>query len=146
MNIVRVFTGPEGQSHFEDVEVELDDLGARGMISKRWPGTGIQFREVAGDYHLDFHTAPRRQLVVNLEGSVEIEVGDGFHVGETFVRFDARARLHRETSVTMSERNLSQVARRGGQASINPRLAWRPIVRSASAIPTCRSARSSANS
>ena len=77
MNIVRVFTGPDGQSHFEDLEVELDDLGSRGMISKRWPGTGMQFRQVAGDYHLDFHTAPRRQLVINLEGSVEIEVGDG---------------------------------------------------------------------
>jgi hypothetical protein len=26
---------------------------------------------------MDFHTAPRRQFVVNLSGLVEIEVGDG---------------------------------------------------------------------
>jgi hypothetical protein len=77
MDIVRVFTGPDGQSHFEDVVVDLEDLGALGRISELWPGAGVQFREVAGDYHLDFHTAPRRQLVVNLTGSVEIEVGSG---------------------------------------------------------------------
>ena len=37
----------------------------------------MQFREVDGDYHLGYHTAPRRQLVVNLTGSVDIEVGSG---------------------------------------------------------------------
>lgn len=77
MDIVRVFTGPDGQSHFDDVAVPLDDLGAMGRISERWPGGGVQFREVGGDYHLDYHVAPRRQLVVNLTGSVEIEVGSG---------------------------------------------------------------------
>ena len=34
-------------------------------------------REVDGDYHIDYHNAPRRQLVVNLTGSVEIETGTG---------------------------------------------------------------------
>ncbi len=77
MDIVRVFTGADGQSHLEDVPVALDDYGMSGMISPLWPGAGVQFRTVAGDYQLDFHTAPRRQLVVNLSGSVEIEVGDG---------------------------------------------------------------------
>jgi hypothetical protein len=77
MHIVRVFTGVDGKSHFEDVDVELDDFGLRGRISKLWPGRGVQFREVGGDYYLDFHVAPRRQLVVNLTGSVEIEVGSG---------------------------------------------------------------------
>ena len=77
MEIVRIHTGPDGQSHFEDVAVELADMGAAGRISARWPGGGVQFREVDGSYHLDFHVAPRRQLVVNLTGSVEIELGNG---------------------------------------------------------------------
>jgi hypothetical protein len=75
--IVRVYAGDDGESHFEDVEVDLDDHGAAGRISRLWTGAGVQFREVDGDYSLDFHCAPRRQLVVNLTGSVEIEVGDG---------------------------------------------------------------------
>jgi hypothetical protein len=77
VDIVRVFTGADGQSHFEDVQVDLGDAGAAGRISQLWPGRGVQFRTVEGNYHIDFHNAPRRQLVVNLTGSVEIEVGDG---------------------------------------------------------------------
>lgn len=77
MDIVRIYTGSDGASHFEDSTVELDDHGPMGAISRLWPGRGVQFREVSGSYALDFHTAPRRQLVVNLTGSVEIEVGSG---------------------------------------------------------------------
>ena len=77
MKITRIFTGDDGRSHFEDVDVELQDVGAGGHISTPWPASSVMFREVAGSYDLDFHNAPRRQLVVNLTGSVEIEVGDG---------------------------------------------------------------------
>ena len=77
MEVVRIYTGDDGESHFEDVDVELDDWGKAGSISPPWPATGVQFREVDGDYLLDFHVAPRRQLVVNLTGSVEIELGSG---------------------------------------------------------------------
>ena len=77
MKIVRVYTGSDGESHFEDVEVGLSDDGFLGRMSKLVPAKGVIFREVGGDYSLDFHNAPRRQYVVNLTGSVELEVGDG---------------------------------------------------------------------
>ena len=77
MKIVRVYTGDDGASHFEDLDIELEDRGAMGRISELWRGKGVIFREVDGDYALDYHTAPRRQFVINLTGSVEIEVGDG---------------------------------------------------------------------
>jgi hypothetical protein len=77
MEIVRIYAGTDGRSHFEDVTIELADTGPAGRISERWAGPGVQFREVGGSYHLDYHVAPRRQLVVNLTGSVEIEVGGG---------------------------------------------------------------------
>jgi hypothetical protein len=77
MKIVRVYTGSDGESHFEDLEIELRDDGFLGRMSGLVPAKGVIFREVDGDYALDFHTAPRRQYVVNLTGSVELEVGDG---------------------------------------------------------------------
>jgi hypothetical protein len=78
MKLVRIYTGDDGQSHFEDVEVELEDYPTlMGSLSAPWPTTAVQFREVSGDYNLDFHNAPRRQFVVNLTGSVEIETGSG---------------------------------------------------------------------
>ena len=75
MRITRLYTGDDGISHFEDVEVDLEDYGEMGQISALWRGPGVIFRQVAGDYDLDFHVAPRRQLVVNLTGSVEIDTG-----------------------------------------------------------------------
>jgi len=77
MKALRVYTGDDGASHFEDVEIDLNDHGPSGRISDLWKGKGVMFREVDGDYALDFHTAPRRQFVINLQGSVEIETGDG---------------------------------------------------------------------
>ena len=77
MTVVRIYTGADNQSHFEDVQVPLKSSGKIGFISELTKATGIVFRETGGDYNYKFHTAPRRQYVVNLEGEVEIEVGDG---------------------------------------------------------------------
>lgn len=77
MKIVRIYTGADGESHFEDTSVQFTETSHFGRISKMVPARGVLFREVDGNYDLDFHNAPRRQYVVNLTGRVEIEVGDG---------------------------------------------------------------------
>ena len=77
MTVVRIYTGADNRSHFEDVQIALKSTGKVGFISELMKATGVVFRETGGDYNYDFHTAPRRQYVVNLEGEVEIEVGDG---------------------------------------------------------------------
>lgn len=68
MKIMRVYSGVDGQSHFDHIEVEIDKLQA---------GEGIIFRHVAADYINTWHTAPRRQYVINISGQSEVEVGDG---------------------------------------------------------------------
>jgi hypothetical protein len=77
VKITRVYSGDDGESHFEDVEIELDDRGNIGRLSKLMNATGVLFRENDGDYQLDWHCAPRRQFVINLDAAVELEVGDG---------------------------------------------------------------------
>jgi hypothetical protein len=77
MTVVRLYTGPDNKSHFEDIHIPLKDAGKVGFVSERYQATGVVFRETTGDYNYDFHPAPRRQYVVNVEGEVEIEVGDG---------------------------------------------------------------------
>ena len=77
MQVTRLYTGDEGRSHFEDIELDLRDFGVSGHMSEPWPARSVVFREVAGDYDWSFHNAPRRQFIVNLTGSVEIELGDG---------------------------------------------------------------------
>lgn len=103
MKVVRVFTGDDGESHFEDLAVELFDQGASGQISDPWQASGVIFRTVDGSYDLDFHNAPRRQLVVNLTGSVDIEVGDGtvrrLGPGEILLAEDLVGQGHKSSNV-----------------------------------------------
>ncbi len=99
MKITRVYSGDDGESHFEDVEIPLVDRGgAIGRISKLAEATGIAFRETDGDYDFDFHNAPRKQYVVNLDAAVEIEVGDGtkriLEAGEILLAEDTTGRGH----------------------------------------------------
>jgi quercetin dioxygenase-like cupin family protein len=68
MKIMRVYSGTDGQSHFDEIEVEIEKLQ---------PGEGIAFRHVAADYIHSWHTAPRRQYVINLSGESEVEVSGG---------------------------------------------------------------------
>jgi quercetin dioxygenase-like cupin family protein len=77
MKVVRLYTGPDNKSHFQDIEIPLKDGGTIGFLSEKMKATGVVFRITSGEYNYDFHPAPRRQYVVNLEGEVEIEVGDG---------------------------------------------------------------------
>jgi len=48
-----------------------------GSKSKIQAAAGVIFRTTDGEYEYGFHNAPCRQYVVNLEGSLELEVGSG---------------------------------------------------------------------
>ena len=103
MDVVRVYTGEDGESHFEDVPIGLEDRGLGGRISGLIRGSGVMFREVDATYDLDFHNAPRRQFVVNLAGSVDITVGDGtvrrLGPGEILLAEDTTGRGHKSAAV-----------------------------------------------
>lgn len=103
MRITRIFTGDDGESHFEDVELTLEDRGRVGRISRPLEATGILFRVTDGSYDLDFHPAPRRQFVINLEGWVELETGDGttrrLGPGDILLAEDTTGRGHKSRAV-----------------------------------------------
>ena len=77
MKVVRIYTGDDGESHFEDIEITLEPDQFGGRVAGPVKAKSVIFRETGKDYNLDYHTAPRRQYVVNLRGSVEIETGLG---------------------------------------------------------------------
>lgn len=55
MKVTRVYTGADGESHFDALKVEVEKLK---------PGEGIIFRHAfPGDFHY-WHRAPRRQCVM----------------------------------------------------------------------------------
>jgi hypothetical protein len=108
MKITRMYTGEDGESHFEDMDISLGnpyDFDRRSELIK---ATGIIFRETGADYSLDFHNAPRRQFVINLEGSVEIILGDGssriLGPGEILLAEDTTGRGHISRAVNNQSR------------------------------------------
>ena len=70
MRIHNLYTDANGQSHFRDIDVEWVEETRSGKLSKRLPATGIIFREVPPNYDLDWHPAPRRQYIINLDAGV----------------------------------------------------------------------------
>lgn len=82
LKYVRLFADEDGETHFEDVELPLTErapgLGVLDMVTEAFPVKSAQLRRVTeNDEHGDSHCAPRRQLLMNLTGAVEIEVTDG---------------------------------------------------------------------
>ena len=66
MQVVRVYTGDDGESHFQELDLpyeQIADAEATAMQS----ASGIQFRRALPGSFIDWHTAPRRQYVVTLE-------------------------------------------------------------------------------
>jgi uncharacterized cupin superfamily protein len=89
MKITRLYTGPDGQSHFDDIEVETGKLQC---------GDGIIFRDATPIHVNSWHRAPRRQYVINLSGETEIEIGDGskrrFGPGDILLAEDTSGQGH----------------------------------------------------
>ncbi len=103
MIVTRVYAGEDGHSHFEDVEIPLNDAGEIGMLSEAVPVREIIFRENAPTYDYDWHHAPRRQYIALLDGEIEIEVSDGetrrFRGGDVLLMEDTSGRGHRTRTI-----------------------------------------------
>ncbi len=77
MHIHNLYLDENGDSKFRDIEIDWVQDTPSGKLSERLPATGIIFRQVQPDYELDWHPAPRRQYIVNLDAGVEITACDG---------------------------------------------------------------------
>ena len=78
----RLYTGPDGQTHFEETEAKFT-VGGNNEVFKLLSITGAELHRAAPGTVIDWHTAPRRQYVITLSGQGEIEVAGGkkFTVG-----------------------------------------------------------------
>ena len=70
--MTRIYTGPDGQSHAEEIEMKLT-----GGASEMMKATGVQFSSRPPAPASDWHTGPRRQFVITLSGRGELEVAGG---------------------------------------------------------------------
>jgi hypothetical protein len=83
MKTFRLYTGKNGQSHIEPIDLARTPSRTKGLAT-----TQISLRESPVGNFLDWHPAPRRQFVIILSGQLEIGLGDG--TKQVFGAGDAR--------------------------------------------------------
>ncbi len=71
--IVRIYTGDDGQSHFEEVTFPAGNSQVLALKS----GADMTFMRLSDGHFADWHNAPRRQYLFMLAGRQDLQVGDG---------------------------------------------------------------------
>jgi hypothetical protein len=83
MRYVRLYAGPDGESHFEDADVALtpfEFIPGRPQVDLSSPtaATGTAFIRLPADWDSGGrYNPPRRNFFVTLSGELEIEASDG---------------------------------------------------------------------
>ena len=75
VKINRLYTGPDGKTHAQEIEVKFGPGGTDPF--KLAAGAGAEIRRAPPGRVVDWHPAPRRQYVITLSGQGEIELEDG---------------------------------------------------------------------
>jgi hypothetical protein len=93
MKVVRIYTGADNQTHFQDLEVE-----AFAPLAAKVGEGAVRLNQGPAKSFSDFHNAPRRQYVVITSGMMEVEIADGskrqFVPGDVLVAEDLTGKGH----------------------------------------------------
>jgi quercetin dioxygenase-like cupin family protein len=113
MQLVRMYTGDDGRSHFEETELQFmptQEAQRTDLLS----ASGIQFVYQPLGFVIEMHPAPRRQYVITVQGQVEIEMGDGttrrFGPGDVLLAEDITGEGHITRIVGDTPRISAQVS------------------------------------
>lgn len=115
MGYVRLYADDHGESHFEDLEIEFEDVDLAppaSPVRASAPTDAARFLFVTGPpgWISERHPAPRRQLYLCLRGAVEITASDGetrrFEPGIALLMEDTEGNGH-TTRVVSEEDTLS---------------------------------------
>ena len=109
MRYVRLYAGPDGESHFEDVDVALEAVDFAPPapplhVSDFVPATRLGFMAPQSGWRGDWHPTPRRQFFVYLGGGAGVEASDGevrhFRTGDVLFVEDTTGKGHRSWTET----------------------------------------------
>jgi quercetin dioxygenase-like cupin family protein len=76
---VRLWTGQDDCSHVEIGHIDMRPGRNDDLLSSTMSATHVTVEETAGGGALAWHTAPVRQLVVTLSGTLDFVTRDGEH-------------------------------------------------------------------
>jgi hypothetical protein len=104
---VRIYTGSDGLSHFEDVAFAFDAPEGRATTPPQ-ASDGAFFNRSPAGQDSGWHTAPRRQYVIGIQGVTQITLHDGtykhFGPGDIILAEDLTGSGHHTKVVGDGER------------------------------------------
>lgn len=101
MKYVRLYAGSDGETHWQDLEMDMGPVEGRQGQGAAWPVKQAFFleRDALSPQQLDWHHAPARQFVVMLSGEAEYEASDGerrrLGAGDVMLVEDTTGKGHR---------------------------------------------------
>ncbi len=102
MKMTRLYSGSDGQSHFEDINIELPPADV-ARFSKPFATDNIRFGIIEGIDEIPWHTMDSREYIIILQGAMELEVGDGtkriFKAGDILLAEDQTGKGHITRSI-----------------------------------------------
>lgn len=83
MKCLRIYATPDGESHFDEIELPTTSLSvhpdsAPFEVSASYPASRVRIAAIpAGIREVAWHTVPEPVLTVRLDGSVDYQTSDG---------------------------------------------------------------------
>jgi hypothetical protein len=108
VNCTRFYTDDKGETHLEDISVDLAEVdfappAAPLLMSRPIATQNLLFCEVPDNWDGSWHPSPARQYFVSMSGTLEIEVSDGavrqFHPGDLALVEDTSGKGHATRTV-----------------------------------------------
>jgi hypothetical protein len=104
MKYVRLHADKNGQTHFEDAVLKLDEADYRPpaplmFVSHAYPSDGVQFIRLPSGWAADSLHPPKKQFLICLKGHIEMTASDGktrsFGPGDSVLMEDVGGNGHR---------------------------------------------------
>ncbi len=104
MSYIRVFSDEEGETHFEDVKIELESVDrdyseSQIKLSSIDPAVEYAFFGFPSGLDTDWHPASQKVMLFILSGEMELRVSDGesrrLHGGSVVLTEDVKGKGHK---------------------------------------------------
>ena len=117
MKYTRLYADADGETHFEDVEEESQQVElaptAVFWVTKNRPASNVFLANLPQGYVDDFHASPVRYLVAVLQGEIDQTVSDGevrrFRPGDVVLADDVASKGHKSVVVGQTNAELMMV-------------------------------------
>ena len=104
MKYARIAADKNGETHFEDATLKLDEYDYRPpapmlFVSQAFETDGVQFIRLPKGWAADSIQVPKKQFLICLKGQLEVTASDGktqtFGPGDTVLMEDVDSKGHR---------------------------------------------------